>query len=41
MAIAPKVGRVHFDEAVRELLSDYRTRRKRSLDDDERRSEST
>jgi hypothetical protein len=41
MAITPKAGRVSFDEAAKDPLSDYRTRRKRPLDDDEGRIEST
>jgi integrase len=39
VAITPKVGRIRFDEAVRDVLNDYRTNRKRSLDDVERRIE--
>jgi hypothetical protein len=37
VAITPKVGRIRFDEAVKDVLNDYRTNRKRSLDDVERR----
>jgi integrase len=37
VAISPKVGRIRFDEGVKDLLNDYRTNRKRSLDDVERR----
>src|SRR5205085_8002062 len=39
VAVTPKVGRIRFDEAVRDVLNDYRTNRKRSLDDVERRIE--
>lgn len=39
VAITPKVGRIRFDEAVKDVLNDYRTNRKRSLDDVERRIE--
>ena len=39
IAITPKVGRIRFDEAVKDVLNDYRTNRKRSLDDVERRIE--
>jgi integrase len=39
MAITPKVGRVRFTEAGADVLNDYRTNRKRSLDDVERRIE--
>lgn len=39
VAITPKVGRIRFDEAVTDVLNDYRTNRKRSLDDVERRIE--
>jgi integrase len=39
VAITPKVGRIRFDEAVADVLNDYRTNRKRSLDDVERRIE--
>jgi Phage integrase, N-terminal SAM-like domain len=34
-----KVGRIRFDETVTDVLNDYRTNRKRSLDDLERRIE--
>jgi integrase len=37
VAITPKVGRIRFEEAVTDVLNDYRTNRKRSLDDVERR----
>jgi hypothetical protein len=37
VAITPKVGRIRFDEAVKDVLNEYRTNRKRSLDDVERR----
>jgi hypothetical protein len=33
VAITPKVGRIRFDEAVKDVLTDYRTNRNRSLDD--------
>ena len=36
VAITPKVGRIRFDEAVQDVINDYRTNRKRSLDDVER-----
>lgn len=39
IAITPKVGRIRFEEAVKDVLNDYRTNRKRSLDDVERRIE--
>jgi integrase len=39
VAVTPKVGRIRFDEAVKDVLNDYRTNRKRSLDDVERRIE--
>jgi integrase len=39
VAITPKVGRIRFDEAVNDVINDYRTNRKRSLDDVERRIE--
>jgi integrase len=39
VAITPKVGRIRFDEAARDVVNDYRTNRKRSLDDVERRIE--
>ena len=39
VAITPKVGRIRFDEAVKDVINDYRTNRKRSLDDVERRIE--
>jgi integrase len=37
VAITPRVGRIRFDEAVKDVINDYRTNRKRSLDDVERR----
>jgi integrase len=39
VAITPKVGRIRFDEAVKDVINDYRTNRKRSLDDVKRRIE--
>jgi integrase len=39
VAITPKVGRIRFDEAVKDVINDYRTNRKRSLDDVARRIE--
>ena len=39
VAITPKVGRIRFDEAAKDVINDYRTNRKRSLDDVERRIE--
>ena len=39
IAITPKVGRIRFDEAVKDVINDYRTNRKRSLEDVERRIE--
>lgn len=39
VAITPKVGRIRLDEAAEDVLNDYRTNRKRSLDDVERRIE--
>jgi hypothetical protein len=36
-AVTPKVGRIRFDEAADDVINDYRTNRKRSLDDVERR----
>jgi len=39
VAITPKVGRIRFEEVVTDLLNDYRTNRKRSLDDVQRRIE--
>lgn len=39
VAITPKVGRIRFDEAAKDVLNDYRTNRRRSLDDVERRIE--
>src|SRR5687767_1980916 len=39
VADTPKVGRIRFDEAVTDVLNDYRTNRKRSLDDVARRIE--
>ena len=35
VAITPKVGRIRCDEAVRDVLNDYRTNRKRSLESPE------
>jgi integrase len=37
--MTPKVGRIRFEEAAKDVLNDYRTNRKRSLDDVERRIE--
>lgn len=37
VAVNPKVGRMRFEEAVEDVLNDYRINRKRSLDDIERR----
>jgi hypothetical protein len=37
VALTPKVGRIRFDEGAKDVLNDYRTNRKRSLDDVERR----
>lgn len=37
--ISPKIGRVRLSEAAKNVLNDYRTNRKRSLDDVERRIE--
>jgi len=37
VALTPKVGRIRFDEAAKDVINDYRTNRKRSLDDVERR----
>lgn len=37
VAVTPKVGRMRFEEAVQDVLNDYRINRKRSLDDIERR----
>lgn len=37
IAITPKVGRVTFEEAANDLLNDYRTNGKRSIDAAERR----
>lgn len=39
VAMTPKVGRIRFEEAAKDVLNDYRTNRKRSLDDVERRIE--
>ena len=39
VAVTPKVGRIRFDEALKYVINDYRTNRKRSLDDVERRIE--
>jgi integrase-like protein len=39
VAITPKVGRIRFEEAAADVLTDYRTNRKPSLDDVERRIE--
>ncbi|NOT28531.1 MAG: site-specific integrase [Acidobacteria bacterium] len=39
LTITPKVGRIRFAEAVTDILNDYRTNRKRSLDDVQRRIE--
>ena len=39
VALTPKVGRIRFDEGAKDVLNDYRTNRKRSLDDVERRIE--
>ena len=39
VAMTPKVGRIRFEEASKDVLNDYRTNRKRSLDDVERRIE--
>lgn len=39
VAVTPKVGRIRFDEATKDVINDYRTNRKRSLDDVERRIE--
>ena len=39
VAMTPKVGRIRFNEAAADVLNDYRTNRKRSLDDVERRIE--
>ena len=39
VAVTPKVGRIRVDEAAKDVLNDYRTNRKRSLDDVERRIE--
>jgi len=35
--VTPKVDRVRLEEAARDVINDYRTNRKRSLDDTERR----
>jgi hypothetical protein len=35
VAVTPKVGRIRFDEAVKDVLNDYRTHRKRSLDNED------
>jgi integrase len=37
LAISPKIGRLRFDEAATDMLNDYRTNGKRSLDEVERR----
>lgn len=37
--VTPKVGRIPFEEAAEDVLNDYRTNRKRTLDDVERRIE--
>ena len=37
VALTPKVGRIRVDEAAKDVVNDYRTNRKRSLDDVERR----
>src|SRR5262245_33837168 len=39
VAVTPKVGRIRFDEAAKDVINDYRTNRKRSIDDVERRIE--
>lgn len=39
VALTPKVGRIRFDEGAKDVINDYRTNRKRSLDDVERRIE--
>src|SRR6266545_3415927 len=39
VAMTPKVGRIRFEEAAKDVFNDYRTNRKRSLDDVERRIE--
>ena len=39
MAATAKIGRIRFDEAASDVLTDYRTNGKRSLDDVERRIE--
>ena len=39
MAVTATVGRIRFDEAASDVLTDYRTNGKRSLDDVERRIE--
>ena len=39
MAVTAKIGRIRFDEAASDVLTDYRTNGKRSLDDVERRIE--
>ena len=39
VALTPKVGRIRVDEAAKDVVNDYRTNRKRSLDDVERRIE--
>lgn len=39
LALTPKVGRIRVDEAAKDVVNDYRTNRKRSLDDVERRIE--
>ena len=41
VAITAKVGRIRFDEAASDVVNDYRTNRKRSLDDVERRIRGT
>ncbi len=39
LPITPKIGRLRFEEAAADLLNDYRTNRKKSLDEVERRLE--
>jgi integrase len=37
LPVTPKIGRLRFEEAAKDLLNDYRTNRKRTLDDVQRR----
>ena len=39
LPVTPKIGRLRFEEAANDLLNEYRTNRRKSLDEVERRIE--